>query len=141
MVNQYPNENAITYKHLLVETLEDYFGDLCHEWLSPSYDLDKLLPKFTGNFLDREDAVGPKNNVWIVKPWNLARGIEITVSRNLMEIIRLAESGPKLASMYINPTLYNKRKFDLRYIVMVRSVSISDIRAMKYITNCKFIAA
>jgi hypothetical protein len=42
MVNQYPNENAITYKHLLVETLEDYFGDLCHEWLSPSYDLDKL---------------------------------------------------------------------------------------------------
>ena len=125
MVNQYPNENAITYKHLLVETLEDYFGELCHEWISPSYDLDKHLPQFAGHFLDRADAVG-HNNVWIVKPWNLARGIEITVTRNLMEIIRLAESGPKLASIYINPTLYDKRKFDLRYIVMVRSVSITS---------------
>lgn len=132
MVNQFPNENAITYKNLLVETLEDYFGDLCHEWLSPSYDLDKLLPQFVGHFADRADAIGQKNNVWIVKPWNLARGIEITVSRNLMEMIRLAESGPKLASIYINPTLYNKRKFDLRYIVMVRSVSSYSI--VVYIT-------
>jgi hypothetical protein len=71
MLNQYPNENAITYKHLLVETLEDYFGDLCHDWLSPSYDLDKLLPQFVGHFVDREEKESHNNNVWIVKPWNL----------------------------------------------------------------------
>ncbi|EUB64719.1 Tubulin--tyrosine ligase-like protein [Echinococcus granulosus] len=69
-----------------------------------------------------------KRNIWIVKPWNLGRGLGICISENLDQILRLNECGPMIASRYItDPVLFYRKdisswvKFDLRYVVFLIS--------------------
>lgn len=52
----------------------------------------------------------------------MARGLGLDITRNLSEIIRQRDSSvPKIAQRYLtSPCLYNGKKFDLRYIVLVR---------------------
>lgn len=68
------------------------------------------------------------NNLWILKPWNMARTIDTTVTDNISAIIRLMETGPKICQKYIeHPALFQEKKFDLRYIVLVRSMNPLEI--------------
>jgi len=74
-----------------------------------------------GAFKERE--IEHKNNVWIIKPPNMARSMDMVVTNNLDAIIRLLETGPKLAQKYIeHPLTLRKRKFDLRFIVCLESI-------------------
>ena len=58
----------------------------------------------------------------------MARTIDTTVTGNLSAIIRLMETGPKVCQKYIEHTaLLNGRKFDIRYIVLVRSMNPLEI--------------
>lgn len=52
----------------------------------------------------------------------MARGLNLDITNNLSEIIRQHDSTiPKIAQRYlVSPCLYNGKKFDLRYIVLVR---------------------
>ncbi len=53
----------------------------------------------------------------------MARSMDMVVTDNLDTIIRLLESGPKLAQKYIdNPLTLRKKKIDLRYVLVVKSV-------------------
>lgn len=96
------------------------------EWIQPTYNLETQLAQMIGDYLVRErDGL---DNLWILKPWNMARTIDTTITGNLSAIIRLMETGPKVCQKYIeHPALFQGRKFDLRYIVLVRSLNPLEI--------------
>ncbi|OMO91799.1 Tubulin-tyrosine ligase [Corchorus olitorius] len=95
-------------------------------WLQPTYNLETHLSELIGDYcLRKKDGL---NNLWILKPWNMARTIDTTVTDNLSAIIRLMETGPKICQKYIeHPALFRGKKFDLRYIVLVRSINPLEI--------------
>lgn len=134
LINQFPCENVVTIKNRLavaarraavpdpVDPLESN-----PKWLPVTYDLQHELPKLVSHFQQREKK--GVDNHWICKPWNLARSLDTCISNNLNQIVRLQESGPKVACKYIeNPVLYYrddigaKVKFDVRYCVLLSSV-------------------
>ncbi|CAF4090264.1 unnamed protein product, partial [Rotaria sordida] len=65
------------------------------------------------------------DNTWIVKPINLTRSVDISITNLFDMIIRLPESRSKIVSKYVsNPVLLeipeiegNGVKFDVRYIM------------------------
>uniref|UniRef100_A0A1A9Z5I3 Tubulin--tyrosine ligase-like protein 12 SET-like domain-containing protein n=1 Tax=Glossina pallidipes TaxID=7398 RepID=A0A1A9Z5I3_GLOPL len=134
-INQFPFEYVISIKDLLsiisrraavehhnAETLTTY-----PIWLPTTYNLKTELPQFASYFQSRT-ARGLDNH-WIVKPWNLARGLDMHVTNNLAQIVRLSETGPKIAQKYIErPVLFYRSdiqapvKFDVRYVILLKSV-------------------
>ena len=114
----------------LLGSQSNIFGQLqAHgnpEWLQPTYDLEKHLAELIGDYYVREQE--GLDNLWILKPWNMARSMDTTITSNLSAIIRLMETGPKICQKYIeHPALFKGKKFDLRYIVLVRSMNPLEI--------------
>nr|XP_024379358.1 tubulin--tyrosine ligase-like protein 12 [Physcomitrium patens] len=123
-VNQFPSEECIVMKHNLAETMQKAYGT--PSWLQPTYNMDLQLAALFGDFLQREE--NKQNNLWIVKPWNMARTIDTSIVGSLPALARLVETGPKIGQKYIEqPALYKGRKFDLRYIVLLRSLQPLEI--------------
>lgn len=134
-VNQFPFENVVTIKDLLAiicrrsidkhhdpETLETY-----PSWLPTTFNLKTELKQFVSYYQHREEK--DLDNYWIIKPFNLARSLDTTITCNLSQIIRLSQTGPKIAQKYINnPVLFyrpdanGKVKFDVRYVILLSKV-------------------
>lgn len=130
LVNQFPFENIITTKDMLAIVSRRVEGSI--NWLPKTFNLTYELSKFITHFKERED--NDLDNHWILKPWNLARSLDVTITKNLNQIIRSHETGPKIACKYIeNPVLYyrheisNRVKFDIRYIVLLKSISPLEV--------------
>ncbi|XP_068660374.1 uncharacterized protein [Aristolochia californica] len=123
-INQFPFEACLVMKHHLAETIHEAQGS--PEWLQPTYNLETQLSHIIGDYCVRKrDGL---NNLWILKPWNMARTIDTTVTGELSAIIRHMETGPKICQKYIDhPALFKGKKFDLRYIVLVRSIKPLEI--------------
>ncbi|XP_051166610.1 tubulin--tyrosine ligase-like protein 12 [Leptopilina boulardi] len=134
-LNQFPFEFVLTIKDLLSivcrrkaegqynkETLETF-----PKWLPTTFNLSTELVKFVAYYQNREAK--QLENHWICKPWNLARGLDTYVTKDLFHILRLPATGPKIAQKYItNPVLFDrmeigKVKFDIRYVVLLKSVN------------------
>ncbi|XP_030538413.1 tubulin--tyrosine ligase-like protein 12 isoform X1 [Rhodamnia argentea] len=124
IINQFPYEACVVMKHHLAETVQKAYGS--PDWLQPTYNLEVQLSQLIGDYYIRKrDGL---DNLWILKPWNMARTIDTTVTDNISAIIRLVETGPKICQKYIeHPALFQGKKFDLRYIVLVRSVNPLEI--------------
>eukprot|EP00898_Chlorokybus_atmophyticus_P006872 jgi/Chlat1/7186/Chrsp57S06843 len=121
-VNQFPFESCLVMKHHLATTA---YGLV--PWLQPTYELATELPAFIGDYTRRRLSEG-EDNTWIVKPVNMARSLDHTVTRSLPAVIRLMETGHKICQKYIeSPALLEGRKFDLRYIVLVRSIQPLEV--------------
>ncbi|KAK7281295.1 hypothetical protein RIF29_09135 [Crotalaria pallida] len=128
-INQFPFEACIVMKHHLAETIQKAYGS--PQWLQPTYNLEMHLSQLIGDYYVRKRQ--GLNNLWILKPWNMARTIDTTVTDNLPAIIRLMETGPKICQKYIeHPALFQGKKFDLRYIVLVRSMHPLEI----FLSDC-----
>ncbi|CAD5317472.1 unnamed protein product [Arabidopsis thaliana] len=123
-INQFPFEACLVMKHHLAETIQMGYGS--PKWLQPTYNLETQLSQFIGDYCVRKrDQL---NNLWILKPWNMARTIDTSITDNLSAIIRMMETGPKICQKYIeHPALFKGNKFDLRYVVLVRSIDPLEI--------------
>ncbi|XP_013367120.1 PREDICTED: tubulin--tyrosine ligase-like protein 12 isoform X2 [Chinchilla lanigera] len=126
LLNQFPCENLLTVKDCLASIARRAGGPEGPAWLPRTFNLRTELPQFISYFQQRERR--GEDNHWICKPWNLARSLDMHVTRSLHSIIRHRESTPKVVSKYIErPVLFLREdvgsvKFDVRYIVLLRSV-------------------
>ncbi|XP_050918374.1 uncharacterized protein LOC127135779 [Lathyrus oleraceus] len=128
-INQFPFEACLVMKHHLAETIQKAHGS--PQWLQPTYNLETHLGQLIGDYNVRKRE--GLDNLWILKPWNMARTIDTTVTDNLSAIIRLMETGPKICQKYIEqPALFQGKKFDLRYVVLVRSMQPLEI----FLSDC-----
>lgn len=133
-INQFPFENVITIKDLLSivcrRTATKYCDDetlkTFPKWLPTTFNLKTELPEFISYYQSRDEK--ELDNHWIIKPWNLARGLDTYISKSLAQIVRLQPTGPKIAQKYLeNPVLFDrpdigaKVKFDVRYVFVVKS--------------------
>ena len=118
-INQYPYESIITMKSLLSNLIQNNFG--INDILGLSYDMRTELAEIIGNFYYNEEK--GYENMWILKPINMSRSMDMLITDNLKEIIRAVETGPKICQKYFcNPFLMNNKKFDLRFIIAVKSL-------------------
>ncbi|KAK7485192.1 hypothetical protein BaRGS_00023602 [Batillaria attramentaria] len=141
-ISQFPCEMVLTIKDLLAivarRAAKNPPADPLNpgpKWLPVTYNLETELPQFVSYFQTR--AKKGLDNLWICKPWNLARGMDMTITDDLNRIVRLPETGPKVACKYVeDPVLFNREgvgrvKFDIRYIVLLRSVRPLRLYAYK----------
>lgn len=133
-VNQFPYEYILTIKDLLSiicrrnrKDIEKHSLQTTPEWLPATYNLKTELLKFMSYYQNREKK--GLNNLWIIKPFNLARSLDSYITNNINMVIKSALSGPKIVQKYIeNPILFyrddlsGKVKFDMRYVILVKSV-------------------
>uniref|UniRef100_A0A182QME5 Tubulin--tyrosine ligase-like protein 12 SET-like domain-containing protein n=1 Tax=Anopheles farauti TaxID=69004 RepID=A0A182QME5_9DIPT len=139
-INQFPFENVMTIKDLLSivcrrmakevpATGEDGQISLAPNprWLPVTYNLKTELVPFVSYYQHR--AQRGMDNHWIVKPWNLARTLDTHITDNLTQIMRLQQTGPKIAQKYIeHPVLFERAeleasvKFDVRYVLLLKGV-------------------
>ncbi|TDH71126.1 uncharacterized protein CCR75_001925 [Bremia lactucae] len=128
IINQFPNERLLTCKDLLYEMCKLQNCGVKPKWLAETYNMASEFPELIARFIQC-DLIAHKNgdeddegNHWICKPWNMARSIDTCIAQNAPHLARLAETGPKIACKYIHrPLLIDQRKFDLRFLVMVKS--------------------
>ncbi|KAG0721345.1 Tubulin--tyrosine ligase-like protein 12 [Chionoecetes opilio] len=124
-VNQYPFEHLITIKDLqaVVCRRAGRLGGREGEadspaWLPLTFCLKRELMKFASLYQRREKR--GEDNHWIIKPWNLARGLDHTITNNLNHII--AQKYISDPVLFLREDIDVKVKFDIRYIVMLLSV-------------------
>ena len=118
-INQYPYESIITMKSFLSNLIQNNFG--INNILGLSYDMRTELAEIIGNFYYNEEK--GYENMWILKPINMSRSMDMLITDNIKEIIRAVETGPKICQKYIcNPLLMNNKKFDLRFIIAIKSL-------------------
>lgn len=92
LINQFPFENVVTVKDLLAIVCRRVSDS--SNWLPITYNLSYELTKFIQYYKQREGE--GLDNYWILKPWNLARSIDMKVTDNFNQIIRSQETGPKV---------------------------------------------
>lgn len=132
-VNQFPFENVITIKDLLSivcrRSVSKYYDEKTlktyPKWLPTTFNMKTELLQFISYYQSRDAK--HLDNHWIIKPWNLARGLDTYISNNLVQIVRLQPTGPKICQKYIDrPVLFHRQdidakvKFDVRYVFMLK---------------------
>lgn len=107
MINQFPNELVLTRKDFCSASIQYLYHknetnipfikgtlNIEPEWLPITFILNLELPEFIKYFQQRKKF--GLDNTWIVKPCNLARGLDVYVTQNINCVIRLAEGIPKV---------------------------------------------
>ncbi|XP_066142771.1 tubulin--tyrosine ligase-like protein 12 [Euwallacea fornicatus] len=137
-INQFPYEYVLTVKDLLCMTCRRYKNNsLQAPWFPITYNLVNEVGNFA-KYFQKQESEGAENNYWIIKPYNLARGMDMHITNNLNYIMRLPATGPKIVQKYLtNPVLFyrpeceGKVKFDLRYVILLKSIKPLEVFVYK----------
>ncbi|KAH0786767.1 tubulin--tyrosine ligase-like protein 12 [Histomonas meleagridis] len=130
LYNQIEGEQYTTIKDMMYENVLEYMGEV--KWLPKTFILCE--PEDVTGFLeyDRKLKSSSQSSAWIVKAFNQTRGTFMVVTESPSEVLRHASVGPRLTQRYIwNPLLISGVKFDLRYIVLLKSVKPMELFAYK----------
>ncbi len=137
-INQFPGENIVTCKHLLAAVSKNIADGDTPNWLPETYNLFYELPRFVHRYKTLEakyECCGrghkmfifnnllllkssESDNTWIIKPWNLGRGMDMFITQNLNQVIRLVNTVPKVISAMKLP-LSKKGKITDSYILIL----------------------
>ena len=137
LLNFYRGFQIICRKSFLVDTMRAYFETIqkpMPDFLPRSFLFYPAKPErseraqFKMAFEDREKKLGPKNNLWILKPSDGSKGRNIIVLDNVDDIINHVDD-QKAGSIawvvqeyIINPLLLTgDRKFDIRCWILLDS--------------------
>ncbi|CAK4081372.1 unnamed protein product [Aphanomyces euteiches] len=116
--NQFPNEKILTCKDLLYETCRRANNNQQPPYMALTFNMETEFPELMQEYIRREKA--GLDNVWICKPWNMARSLDTQIATTSAQLAKLAQTGPKVACKYITkPFLIKQRKFDFRFLVML----------------------
>jgi tubulin--tyrosine ligase-like protein 12 len=129
-LNQIEGESNVTIKDLMYETVRAFMGEV--PWLPETFILCE--PADVAQFLDRHERLKASGQsvAWVVKAFNQTRANFMVVSESPAEILRHASVDPRLTQRYIwNPLLIYGLKFDLRFIVLLKSVKPMELFAYK----------
>lgn len=134
-INQFPFEYILTIKDLLCitcrrkepKTHDTSTLQTFPAWLPTTYNLKMELVQFVSYYQHRDKK--KLDNHWIIKPFNLARGLDTHITNNISYIMRLPSTGPKIAQKYVDrPVLFHRNevpgkvKFDVRYVLLLKSI-------------------
>ena len=129
-INQIEGERCLTWKDLLYETITEFMGPV--KFLPETFILTE--PDQIERFIHKHKELENSNqsSVWIIKPFNLARASLMIVTDSLGEVLRHASIGPRLCQRYLwNPLTIFGQKFDLRFIVLLKSIKPFELFAYK----------
>lgn len=117
-INQFQHDHNLTSKPYFTKNSKGKPWDIQSYFLGD----EEQTYNFVKEYYRRKKA--GEHNVWIAKPSNLTRSQAIIVSDNLAAILKwMSTPGDLVVSIYLEkPALYRKRKFDLRFILLVDSI-------------------
>ena len=95
LVSQFGFEENLTTKDLLAIACRRVSD--AKDWLPTTYNLYNELAEFLYHWNQREEQ--NLENYWILKPWNLSRSSDMTITNNLNQILRYLETGPKVSQL------------------------------------------
>ncbi|CAO3636849.1 unnamed protein product [Cunninghamella blakesleeana] len=114
LVNHWKNDSCLTDKYKLTKLIQSSYGT--SSWYPMTYQLDEQLGACIGDHLQQSQENQP---YWITKP-------DLRIITQLNELVRQYDTPsitPQLAQHYIAQTcLYNGKKFDLRFVVVLRKL-------------------
>lgn len=138
IINQYWWNGMLVSKEHFASTVKSAArasGVAPPSWLPVTYDLSKAheLAGFVRDFLQSEIAIkngqtsgqssSEKRNIWILKRYRGKQSVDYPITSSLSCALRHLDSAPRLACRYVqSPALFEGRKFDLRYYVIVQSL-------------------
>ena len=114
----------------MYETVKTYMGDV--PWLPETFVLCE--PENVARFLetDKRLKASGQSAAWVVKAFNQTRATYMIVTESASEVLRHASVDPRLTQRYLwNPLLIYGLKFDLRFIVLLKSVKPMELYAYK----------
>ena len=92
-VSYYKKEAALVIKNAIANMINSTLED--RSCMQLTFDLESALPQFMGCWIDRNKR--GLENTWIIKPTAMARSMDTWVTQNLDQVVRLVETGPKVA--------------------------------------------